>query len=98
MTTPHEDGCDTAYLIATDAGGTFTGSVALDEKATGYIGKALSTSLEFSQGVLNAIASVLEQVPGSPARAYRQTRIMSHLRGIFADVILLSSIRDGKKL
>jgi N-methylhydantoinase A len=43
------------YIVGVDIGGTFTDCVAMDERGTITIGKALSTPLDFSQGAIEAV-------------------------------------------
>ncbi len=65
-----------SYLIATDTGGTFTDCVVLSEDGSCFIGKSLSTPGDFSQGVLNAIDSTLEQAQSEVP--YSQASIICH--------------------
>ena len=66
--------------VATDAGGTFTDLVAFEETSGQiYVGKALTTPKDPSQGVIHSIAQSRERLPPGPRQPQRKAAIRSKL-------------------
>ena len=67
------------YTVGVDIGGTFTDCVVVDETGTMTIGKALSTPLDFSLGVMDAVGDAAKNLGlKSEDEVIRSTRIFFH--------------------
>ncbi len=67
-----------AYVIGVDVGGTFTDAVLADENGTVIAAKAPSTPPDYSDGVLDVIASLAAQVGSSVGEMLGNTHHIAH--------------------
>jgi len=80
------------YLVATDVGGTCTDTIIFGSDGVFNIGKALSTPPDFADGVLNSIASAVDQMGLTLEDVLRRTHLFVHGSTVVDNTILT---RDG---
>src|ERR1700758_1840720 len=67
-----------SYVIGVDVGGTFTDGVLHDDDGAVVAGKTPSTPPDYSQGVLNVLAVLAEQIGETPESMLAKTQHIAH--------------------
>lgn len=86
---------DSYYIIGTDTGGTFTDITVLSESGKVYVNKAASTPKDFSQGVIDAIAKVAEDMELTSEELLSRTIIFKHGSTVATNAFIT---REGAKV
>jgi N-methylhydantoinase A len=66
------------YIIGVDTGGTFTDAIVIGGKGNAYIGKALSTPLDFAEGVINALKEAARQARQPLSEILKNCLLFNH--------------------
>ncbi len=86
---------ETRYIIGTDTGGTFTDITVLSESGEIYVNKAASTPQDFSQGVIDAIDKVAQDMGMTSRELLRRTLIFKHGSTVATNAFIT---RDGARV
>jgi len=76
-----------SYTIGTDIGGTCTDSVIMTGEGDTYIGKALSTSPDLSEGIFDSVANAAERMDESTGEVFARTDLFLHSTSVGENAI-----------